>query len=136
MQLGKLAGLTMYGIASNNKHFVLREMGAIPIDYRTQDFVEVIRQEELDGLDAVFEGMSGDCIRHGLSLLRLGGKLVSYGEPPGRRCRNCGEFSGKSSMGRDCRLSIDDDMGDSAEGLDIGQRIPIYDDYVSELSRL
>jgi len=83
LQLGKLADLTMYGIASESKHPILAEMGAIPIDYHTQDFVEVICQAEPDGLDAVFDGMSGDYIKRGLAVLRRGGKLVSYGEPPG-----------------------------------------------------
>ncbi|MFN2167837.1 MAG: alcohol dehydrogenase catalytic domain-containing protein, partial [Anaerolineae bacterium] len=57
LQLGRLAGLTMYGIASAAKHTILTEYGATPIDYHTQDFVEVIRQAEPGGLDAVFDGM-------------------------------------------------------------------------------
>jgi NADPH:quinone reductase-like Zn-dependent oxidoreductase len=83
LQLGKLVDLTMYGIASASKHPILREMGAIPIDYHTQDFVEVIDQWEPAGLDAVFDGMSGDYINRGLAVLRRGGTLVSYGEPSG-----------------------------------------------------
>jgi NADPH:quinone reductase-like Zn-dependent oxidoreductase len=84
LQLGKLANLKMYGIASKSKHHILTEYGATPIDYRTQDFAEVIHQAEPDGLDAVFDGMMRlDDIRRGLSLLRRGGRLVSYGEPDG-----------------------------------------------------
>jgi NADPH:quinone reductase-like Zn-dependent oxidoreductase len=84
LQLGKLANLTMYGIASKSKHHILVKMGAIPIDYHTQDFVEVIRQAEPEGLDAVLDGMMRmDYIRGGLSLLRRGGRLVSFGEPAG-----------------------------------------------------
>jgi NADPH:quinone reductase-like Zn-dependent oxidoreductase len=85
LQLGKPAGLTMYAVASSSKHPALADMGAIPIDYHTQDFVEVIRQAEPNGIDAVLDGMSGDYIRRGLALLRRGGKLVSYGEPPSLR---------------------------------------------------
>jgi NADPH:quinone reductase-like Zn-dependent oxidoreductase len=81
LQLGKLAGLKMYGIASKSKHSILTDYGAIPIDYRTQDFVEVIRQAEPQGLDAVFDGMSGDYFGRSYSLLRRGGKLVGYGNP-------------------------------------------------------
>lgn len=84
LQLGQLAGLKMYALASKNKHDLLIEYGATPIDYRTQDFVEFIRQCEPEGLDAVFDGMtSPDYIRSGLSLLKRGGRLVSYGEPAG-----------------------------------------------------
>jgi NADPH:quinone reductase-like Zn-dependent oxidoreductase len=81
LQLGKLAGLKMYGIASKSKHSILTEYGVIPIDYRTQDFVDVIRQAEPQGLDAVFDGMSGDYFRRSYALLRRGGKLVGYGNP-------------------------------------------------------
>jgi NADPH:quinone reductase-like Zn-dependent oxidoreductase len=85
LQLGKLAGLKMYAIASKSRHPILIEYGATPIDYRTQDFVEVIRQAEPDGLDAVLSGMTRlDYIKGGLSLLRRGGTLVSFGEPAGR----------------------------------------------------
>ena len=82
LQLGQLADLKMYAIASKSKHPTLAEYGATPIDYRTQDFVALIRQVEPDGLDVILDGMmSLDYIRRGLSLLRRGGRLVSFGEP-------------------------------------------------------
>ena len=81
LQLGKLANLSMYGIASKGKHHILTEYGATPIDYRTQDFVEVIRQAEPDGLDAVFDGMVWGYLDRGFSLLRRGGTWVQYGNP-------------------------------------------------------
>jgi len=81
LQLGKLAGLKMYGIASKSKHPILTEYGATPIDYHSQDFVEVIRQAEPGGLDAVFDGMGQDYLDRGFSLLRRGGKWVVYGNP-------------------------------------------------------
>ncbi len=84
LQLGKLAGLTMYGIASRGKHAILTEYGVTPIDYHTQDFVELIRQAEPEGLDAVFDGMMRmNYIQGALALLRKGGRLVSFGEPAG-----------------------------------------------------
>jgi NADPH:quinone reductase-like Zn-dependent oxidoreductase len=81
LQLGKLAGLTMYGIASKSKHHILAEYGATPIDYHTQDFVEVICKAEPDGLDAVFDGIGGDYIARGFSLLRREGIFVGYANP-------------------------------------------------------
>jgi len=81
LQLGKLAGLKMYGVASKSKHSILTQYGAAPIDYHTQEFVEVIRKAEPEGLDAVFDGMAGDYFERGYSLLRRGGKLVGYGNP-------------------------------------------------------
>jgi NADPH:quinone reductase-like Zn-dependent oxidoreductase len=71
----------MYGLASPGKHHILREYGVTPIDYHTQDFVEVIRQKEPGGLDAVFDGMGGDYFKRGYSVLRRGGTLVGYANP-------------------------------------------------------
>ncbi|MEJ2150969.1 MAG: medium chain dehydrogenase/reductase family protein [Chloroflexota bacterium] len=83
LELGKLADLTMYGLASQSKHPALIEMGAIPIDYRTQDFVEVIRKAEPDGLDYIFDGMTRqEYVERGYKLLKRGGTMVSFGEPP------------------------------------------------------
>lgn len=84
LQLGRLADLKMYAIASKSKHPTLAEYGATPIDYRTQNFIDVIRQAEPEGIDAVLDGMMRlDYIRGSLSLLRRGGRLVSFGEPTG-----------------------------------------------------
>lgn len=81
LQLGKLAQLTMYGLASKSKHHVLIEYGATPIDYHTQDFVQVIRRAEPQGLAAVFDGMGGAYVQRGLAVLRRSGILVEYGNP-------------------------------------------------------
>jgi len=82
LQLGKLAGLKMYGVASYSKHAILAEYGAVPIDYHTRDFVEVVRQAEPQGIDVVVSGMTSMVyLRGGLSLLRRGGRLVAFGEP-------------------------------------------------------
>jgi NADPH:quinone reductase-like Zn-dependent oxidoreductase len=81
LQLGKLADLKMYGLASASKHSTLTEYGAIPIDYRTQDFVEVIRQTEPEGLDYVFNGMGEEYLKRGMVVLRRGGVMVHYGAP-------------------------------------------------------
>jgi len=79
VQLGRLAELTLYGTASWRHHDRLIELGATPIDYHQQDFVEVIHQAEPRGLDSVFEGIGGADIRRGFNVLRHGGKLVAYG---------------------------------------------------------
>jgi NADPH:quinone reductase-like Zn-dependent oxidoreductase len=81
MQLGKVAGLKMYGLASASKHAILREYGVISIDYRTQDFVAVLKEAEPAGIDFVFNGMFKDYVPRSLSVLRSGGLLVQYGAP-------------------------------------------------------
>jgi NADPH:quinone reductase-like Zn-dependent oxidoreductase len=85
LELGKLAGLKMYAMASKSKHAILVEYGATPIDYRTQDFCRMIRQAEPEGLEVVLDGMMRlDYIRRCLTMLRRGGRMVSFGEPAGR----------------------------------------------------
>ncbi len=81
LQLGRLAGLKMYGLASKTKHAILAEYGATAIDYQTQDFVQVIRQMEPDGLDAVFDGVGRDYQKRGFGLLKRGGIWVGYANP-------------------------------------------------------
>jgi len=81
LQLGKLAGLKMYGLASASKHKALAEYEAIPIDYHTQDFVEVIRKAEPGGLDFVFNGMGEEYLGRSMAVLRRGGTLLHYGAP-------------------------------------------------------
>jgi NADPH:quinone reductase-like Zn-dependent oxidoreductase len=81
LQLGKLVDLEMYGLASGSKHAALSNLGATPIDYHTQDFVEVIRQARPDGINFVFNGMGEEYFERGLAVLRRGGILVHYGGP-------------------------------------------------------
>ena len=81
LQLGRLAGLKMYGLASPSKHHILKEYGATPIDYHTQDFVEVIRKAEPEGIDYVFNGMGEETFERSLAVLRKKGVLVHYGAP-------------------------------------------------------
>ena len=81
LELGKLAELEMYGLASRSKQEILAEYGVTPIDYHTQDFVEVIRDAEPEGLDFVFNGMGEEYFERGLAILKRGGVLVHYGGP-------------------------------------------------------
>ncbi len=81
LELGRLAGLKIYGLASGSKRQALIDLGAIPIDYHSQDFVEVIQAAEPQGLDVVFNGMAGDYLGRGWPLLRRGGVWVGYGAP-------------------------------------------------------
>jgi len=83
LELGKLAGLKMYGTASKSKHNILTQFGATPIDYHSQDFVEVLGRAEPSGLDFVFEGIGGEEVDRAMSVLRKGGKVVAYAAPVG-----------------------------------------------------
>ena len=79
LQLGKLLNLEMYGTASKSKHELVKRLGATPIDYKSEDFVERIRSLTGDGVDAAFDPIGGDNFKRSFSALRRGGKLVAYG---------------------------------------------------------
>jgi NADPH:quinone reductase-like Zn-dependent oxidoreductase len=81
LQLGRIADLEMYGLASRSKHAALSDLGATLIDYRAEDFVEVIRQAHPEGIDFVFNGMGEEYISRGMAVLRRGGVLIHYGGP-------------------------------------------------------
>jgi NADPH:quinone reductase-like Zn-dependent oxidoreductase len=80
LELGKLAGLEMYGTASRHNHDLVSALGATPIDYRREDFVECIRSLTGDGVDAVFDPIGGARqLWRSYRTLRRGGRLVWFG---------------------------------------------------------
>ena len=85
LELGKLADLKMYGTASRSKHDLVTALGAIPIDYKTDDFVARILQLTAGtGVDAVFDAVGGSNWWRSYTTLRSGGKspggkLIGYG---------------------------------------------------------
>jgi NADPH2:quinone reductase len=79
LQLGRLAGLEMYGTCSSRGASAVSELGGNPIDYQHQDFVEQIHRLTGQGVDAVFDGIGGAHIWRSRRALRPGGKVVAYG---------------------------------------------------------
>jgi NADPH2:quinone reductase len=79
LQLGRLAGLEMYGTCSQRGASVVSDLGGIPIDYRKLDFVEEIHRLVAQGVDVVFDGIGGRHIWRSRQALRLGGMVVAYG---------------------------------------------------------
>ena len=79
LELGKLAGLKMYGTASRGKHDLVSALGGIPIDYRQLDLVKEIRRLRSEGVDIVFDGIGGTHIWRSCKALRPGGTVVAYG---------------------------------------------------------
>ncbi|WJD99179.1 medium chain dehydrogenase/reductase family protein [Streptomyces antimycoticus] len=79
VQLARHAGITVIGTASARHHASVRELGAIPVDYRDPDMYDQIREIAPDGVDAVFDHVGGPGVAQSWRLLRRGGTLVSYG---------------------------------------------------------
>jgi NADPH2:quinone reductase len=79
LQLGRLAGLEMYGTCSSQSASAVSDLGGIPIDYRQLDFVEEIHRLTSKGVDVVLDGIGGSHIWRSRKALRPGGRVVAYG---------------------------------------------------------
>ncbi len=79
LQLGRLAGVQMYGTCSARGAPTVVELGGIPIDYQKSDFVEEALRLTNGGMDIVFDSMGGAHIWRSRKALRPGGTVVAYG---------------------------------------------------------
>jgi NADPH:quinone reductase-like Zn-dependent oxidoreductase len=79
VELAALSGCAIYGTASKAKHELLTRLGAVPIDYRSEDFVARIRELTGTGVDAVFDPVGGKNWRRSFATLRPAGVMVCYG---------------------------------------------------------
>ena len=79
LQLGRLAGLEMYGTCSSRSAPAVSGLGGIPIDYRDPDFVKEIHRLANEGVDAVFDPIGGAHLWQSRKALRPGGSVVGYG---------------------------------------------------------
>ena len=107
LQLGRLAGLEMYGTCSSRGAPAVSELGGVPIDYKQQDFVDEIQRLTGEGVDVVFDPIGGPHLWRSRKVLRPGGRVVGYGlstslrgegltsRRPGRRQR----FRGTATFG-------------------------------------
>jgi NADPH:quinone reductase-like Zn-dependent oxidoreductase len=72
--------VTVFGTASAAKHDAIRENGVThPIDYRTQDYVQEIRNISPNGVDIVLEPLSGEDSMKAFNLLKPMGKVIHFG---------------------------------------------------------
>jgi NADPH:quinone reductase-like Zn-dependent oxidoreductase len=76
LELGKLIGLKMYGTGSKSKHELITSLGGIPIDYRTEDFLERVGA---GSMDAAFDTIDMDNFKRSFKSLKKGGAFVAYG---------------------------------------------------------
>jgi NADPH:quinone reductase-like Zn-dependent oxidoreductase len=79
LQLARHAGIRVIGTASLRHHDQLRQLGAIPLDYRDTDLPARVRELAPDGVAAVFDHVGGPGIAGSWRMLGRGGTLVSYG---------------------------------------------------------
>jgi NADPH2:quinone reductase len=93
LQLGRLAGLDMYGTCSARGASAVSALGGIPIDYQRLDFVTEIHRLTSEGVDVVFDSLGGTHIWRSRKALRRGGRVVAYGLTASLR-------GGRSAAGR------------------------------------
>jgi NADPH:quinone reductase-like Zn-dependent oxidoreductase len=80
LELGAVDGLRLYGTCSARDRATVERLGAVAIDYRTEDFLARVR--ELTGgagVDVVLDGFGGWLSLRSFRALRPGGRLVVFG---------------------------------------------------------
>lgn len=79
IQLAKAMGAYVFTTCSSKNHDLVEELGADRvIDYKNEDYVEVIGRETGDlGVDLVLDTIGGDTIQRSLDVIRPFGRLVS-----------------------------------------------------------
>lgn len=100
LQLGRLAGLEMYGTCSARGAQAVSGLGAIPIDYRHRDYLREVHRLTGTGVDAVFDPLGGAHLWQSRKALRPGGRVVGYGNTTSLR----GAGLGSARTGRRNRL--------------------------------
>ena len=78
LQLGRLAGLTMYGTCSARGASAVTELGGIPIDYQRQDFVQEIHRLTGDGVGMHIGILPGYPASHGCIRMAPHGAEMFY----------------------------------------------------------
>jgi NADPH:quinone reductase-like Zn-dependent oxidoreductase len=83
IQLGKARGARVVATASAANHDFLRELGAEPLDYASDDLPARVRELNADsGVDAALDLFGGSDREGAFAVLRRGGRLVSIAMPP------------------------------------------------------
>lgn len=84
-QMAKRRGAYVYGTVSTPEKAALAEEAGCDriINYREEDFAEVIRRENPEGIDTVYDSVGRDTLARSMDCLRRRGMLVSFGQSSG-----------------------------------------------------
>jgi putative PIG3 family NAD(P)H quinone oxidoreductase len=81
IQLARAMGAAPWATASQGKHELCKELGAVrTIDYKKEDFAEVVKEHaEGKGVDVIIDFIGAPYFRQNLDALSLEGRLVMLG---------------------------------------------------------
>jgi NADPH:quinone reductase len=79
LELGALAGLRLYGTAAAPDLAAVERLGAVAIEYQSEDFLARMRELPGKGVDVVLDGLGGPLSLRSFRALRPGGRLVVFG---------------------------------------------------------
>lgn len=78
IQLAKVKGAEIFGVASSRNHDYMRSLGADhTIDYKDRDIGDAVKEIYPKGVDLIFDCTSGESLQQSLKCLKDSGKLVS-----------------------------------------------------------
>ena len=78
-QLARHAGIGVIGVGGPAQQAAIAALGAVPVDYRSEDVPARVRALAPGGVAAVFDHVGGPGIEASWRMLARGGTLVSYG---------------------------------------------------------
>jgi NADPH2:quinone reductase len=90
LQLGRLAGQTMFGTCSSKGARTVIDLGGTPIDYGREDLSDEVLRLSGGGVDTVFDPFGGAHMWHSRAVLRRGGRVVAYGTTTSLRADGLG----------------------------------------------
>ena len=78
VQIAKAAGARILVTCSSRMVDLVKELGAdCAIDYKSQDFVEVVQQTQEMGVDVVFDTVGGSTLAQSIAVTKPHGRMVS-----------------------------------------------------------
>lgn len=78
IQLAKVKGATVIGVASEKNHGFMKELGADhTVDYKDNHVGDAVKEIFPDGVDLIFDCANGETLEQSLSALKKNGTLVS-----------------------------------------------------------
>lgn len=78
VQIARAAGCRVLATCGRYNFFLVRQIGAArAIDYRKEDFVDVVRQETDGGADVILDTQGGAVFQRSLEALAPGGRIVT-----------------------------------------------------------